>query len=122
MSHPSNYPVMEDKNLQPPTQSPSSYGGEYHRSVSHHVSSVHQGQSNGRAEVAVKTVKRFLRSNTGPFGSSTRRIFSSPCITSATPQTENAAYTDLYNSILKKVKILNLANNQAQSSPNLQLH
>ena len=37
--------------------------------VSHRVSSAHHAQSNGRAEVAVKTVKRLLRSNTGPSGS-----------------------------------------------------
>lgn len=36
--------------------------------VSHRVSSAYHPQSNGRAEVAVKTVKRLLRSNTGPSG------------------------------------------------------
>ena len=37
--------------------------------VKHRLSSVGFPQSNGRAEVAVKTVKRLLRSNTGPTGS-----------------------------------------------------
>jgi len=37
--------------------------------VNHRVSSAYNPQSNGRAEVAVKTAKRLLRSNTGPSGS-----------------------------------------------------
>jgi hypothetical protein len=37
--------------------------------VNHRVSSAYFPQSNGRAEVAVKTVKRLLMSNTGPTGS-----------------------------------------------------
>ena len=37
--------------------------------VTHRLSSAHHPQSNGRAEVAVKTVKRLLRSNTTPSGS-----------------------------------------------------
>jgi hypothetical protein len=37
--------------------------------VRHRVSSAYFPQSNGRAEVAVKTAKRLLRSNTGPGGS-----------------------------------------------------
>ena len=37
--------------------------------VRHRVSSAYFPQSNGRAEVAVKTAKRLLRSNTGPTGS-----------------------------------------------------
>ena len=36
--------------------------------VSHRVSAAYNPQSNGRAEVAVKTVKRLMRSNVGPFG------------------------------------------------------
>ena len=37
--------------------------------VRHRLSSAYFPQSNGRAEVAVKTAKRLLRSNTGPTGS-----------------------------------------------------
>ena len=37
--------------------------------VVHRLSSAYYPQSNGRAEVAVKTTKRLLRSNTGPSGS-----------------------------------------------------
>ncbi len=37
--------------------------------VKHRVSSAYNSQSNGRAEVAVKTVKRLMRSNLGPLGS-----------------------------------------------------
>ena len=37
--------------------------------VNHRVSSAYNAQSNGRAEVAVKSAKRLLRSNTGPSGS-----------------------------------------------------
>ena len=37
--------------------------------VKHRLSSAYFPQSNGRAEVAVKTAKRLLRSNTGPTGS-----------------------------------------------------
>ena len=37
--------------------------------VAHRSSSAYNPQSNGRAEVAVKTAKRLLRSNTGPSGS-----------------------------------------------------
>lgn len=37
--------------------------------IRHRVSSAYFPQSNGRAEVAVKTAKRLLRSNTGPSGS-----------------------------------------------------
>ena len=37
--------------------------------IRHRVSSAYFPQSNGRAEVAVKTAKRLLRSNTGPTGS-----------------------------------------------------
>ena len=37
--------------------------------VKHRISSVSFPQSNGRAEVAVKTAKRLLQSNTGPTGS-----------------------------------------------------
>lgn len=37
--------------------------------VTHRLSSAYYPQSNGRAEVAVKTTKRLLRSNTGPSGS-----------------------------------------------------
>ena len=37
--------------------------------VSHRISSAYNPQSNGRAEVAVKTVKRLMRSNTGVSGS-----------------------------------------------------
>ena len=37
--------------------------------VTHRLSSPHHAQSNGRAEVADKIVKRLLRSNTGPSGS-----------------------------------------------------
>ena len=37
--------------------------------VSHRISSAYNAQSNGRAEVAVKSAKRLLRSNTGPSGS-----------------------------------------------------
>ena len=36
--------------------------------ISHRISSAYFAQSNGRAEVAVKTVKRLLMSNTGPTG------------------------------------------------------
>ena len=36
--------------------------------VSHRISSAYHAQSNGRAEVAVKAVKRLLRSNVGPAG------------------------------------------------------
>ena len=36
--------------------------------VKHRVSSAYHPQSNGRAEVAVKTAKRLLRSNVGPSG------------------------------------------------------
>ena len=39
------------------------------RSVRHGVSFAYFPQSNGRADVAVKTAKRLLRSNTGPTGS-----------------------------------------------------
>ena len=37
--------------------------------VKHRISSAYHPQSNGRAEVAVKTTKRLLRSNIGPTGS-----------------------------------------------------
>eukprot|EP00111_Clytia_hemisphaerica_P012274 TCONS_00036043-protein len=37
--------------------------------VNHRISSAYNPQSNGRAEVAVKSAKRLLRSNTGPGGS-----------------------------------------------------
>ena len=37
--------------------------------VTHRLSSAYNPQSNGRAEVAVKSAKRLLRSNTGPSGS-----------------------------------------------------
>ena len=37
--------------------------------IRHRVSSVHFAQSNGQAEVAVKTARRLLMSNTGPTGS-----------------------------------------------------
>lgn len=37
--------------------------------IKHRLSSAYFPQSNGRAEVAVKTAKRLLRSNTGPSGS-----------------------------------------------------
>ena len=37
--------------------------------VTHRVSSAYNPQSKGRAEVAVKSVKRLMRSNLGPFGS-----------------------------------------------------
>ena len=37
--------------------------------VKHRVSSAYNPQSNGRAEVAVKSAKRLLRSNIGPTGS-----------------------------------------------------
>ncbi|XP_014678917.1 PREDICTED: uncharacterized protein LOC106818759 [Priapulus caudatus] len=40
----------------------------YCRGISHRVSSAHHPQSNGRAEVAVKSAKRLLRSNVGPTG------------------------------------------------------
>lgn len=39
--------------------------GHYHR----RISSAYNAQSNGRAEVAVKSAKRLLQSNTGPSGS-----------------------------------------------------
>ena len=37
--------------------------------VTHRISSAYNPSSNGRAEVAVKSVKRLMRSNLGPFGS-----------------------------------------------------
>ena len=37
--------------------------------VKHRISSAYHPQSNGRAEVAVKSAKRLLRSNVGPNGS-----------------------------------------------------
>ena len=37
--------------------------------IMHRKSSAYHPKSNGRAEVAVKTVKRLLRSNVGPHGS-----------------------------------------------------
>ena len=37
--------------------------------VHHRISAAYNAQSNGRAEVAVKAVKRLMRSNIGPFGS-----------------------------------------------------
>ena len=39
-----------------------------HWGVSHRLSSAYHQQSNGRAEVAIKSAKRLLKSNTGPSG------------------------------------------------------
>ena len=78
--------------------------------VRHRFSSAHHPQSNGRAEVAVKSAKRLLRSNTGPSGILDTDAFlrAIVCCSYVTPRTLTAASLFAFAGRLEKFSALSV--------------